>query len=228
MPYDMPRSDARVLVLAPHPDDESLGCGGTVKLLTSRGTPCDILFLTRGELGSDVPSQLTPADQCEIAERRTAEALSAARELGADQVYFLGGKDGRLGEQLVLAEPLAGRLREGNYSRLFCPWSGELHPDHQAAFQLMKLALPQAPRVTSIWLYEVWTPLVPTNYVPIDSTIDAKRRAIEAHVSQLALLDYLGAFVGLAAYRGLQCPPTRHAEAFIVATRDAILKGERI
>jgi LmbE family N-acetylglucosaminyl deacetylase len=221
----MAASDSRVLVLSPHPDDESLGCGGTLKLLTSSGTPCDICFLTRGERGCENATHMSPGQAAAVAECRSAEARQAAEILGAREVIFLGGADGCLSEQPGLADPLADLLQQGAYTRVFCPWQGELHPDHLATFRIMKAALASAPKVSSVWLYEVWTPLMPTNYVPIDATLDAKRLAIQAHRSQLELLDYLGAFLGLAAYRGLQCPPTQYAEAFIVRTRDAILRS---
>ena len=221
----MPSTPPRILVLAPHPDDESLGCGGTIKLLTSSGTPCDICFMTRGELGCEDASHMSTGREKVVAACRTAEAREASQLLGAREVFFLDGLDGRLSEQPGLAQSLGSILRGGTYTRVFCPWKGELHPDHLATYQLLLTALVDAPMVMSIWLYEVWTPLVPTNYVPIDATLEAKRRAIGAHQSQLELLDYLGAFTGLAAYRGLQCPPTQYAEAFIVRTREELLRS---
>jgi len=73
-------------------------------------------------------------------------------------------------------------------------------------------------------LYEVWSPLAPNNYVPIDGTLDAKRQAVFAHRSQLDCHNYWDAFLGLAKYRALSCPPSLYAEAFIVLDRDATLK----
>ncbi len=66
-----------ILVLAPHPDDESLGCGGTIKLLTQAGMQVDVLLMTRGENGLDAPGH-QPADEHEQqAARREAEARAA-------------------------------------------------------------------------------------------------------------------------------------------------------
>lgn len=213
-----------VLVLAPHPDDESLGCGGTIKLLTESGTPVDVLYVTRGELGLEAPETATAAVRHRLAEVRSAEATAACRVLGVRAVDFLDGTDGRLAEQPHLATELRSRLRTGRYARTFCPGPQERHPDHLATYRLLQEALRDSVEPLQIWLYEVWTPLLPTVFVPIDGTIEAKLAAIRCHESQLACLDYLAAFHGFAAYRSLFCAGSRFAEAFIAADREAVLR----
>ena len=66
-------------------------------------------------------------------------------------------------------------------------------------------ALAGHPSHPDLWLYEVWTPMLPNTLVPIDATISYKQVAIERHRSQLKVLDYRAAFLGLAAYRALFC-----------------------
>ena len=212
-----------ILVLAPHPDDESLGCGGTIKLLTQAGMQVDVVLLTRGENGLDAPGQQPASAHDQLAVRREAEARAACKILGVHDVQFLAGNDGSLSHQPHLTKPLAGILQAGKYQRVFAPWYGEAHPDHVATFRLLQRALADAALSPSIWLYEVWTPLEPTDHVPIDATMAAKRQAIEQHQSQLDCLDYLSAFVGLAAYRALACPPSKYAEAFITLDTKALL-----
>lgn len=212
-----------VLVLAPHPDDESLGCGGTIRLLTQAGTLVDVVYLTRGENGLNSPLVEPLSVHAELAATREAEARAACDVLGVRDVEFLNGIDGGLVNQPHLAHPLAGMMTERRYHRVFCPWHGEAHPDHLATFRLLQRAVREAQLGPSVWLYEVWTPLVPTDHVPIDATMAAKRQAIEKHQSQLACLDYLHAFVGLSSYRALACPPSRYAEAFQVIDTPALL-----
>lgn len=208
-----------VLVLSPHPDDESLGCGGTIRLLTRAGVPVDVAFLTRGELGRELPEMASAADRGELAERRSREAAEACRTLGVRAWEFLGGSDGRLAEEPHLAEVIAARVRAGDYNRIFCPWPGESHPDHTATYRLWCRALHTLEGQFLTWLYEVWTPLVPNCLVPIDETIAEKQAAVAEHASQLACRDYWSAFHGLASYRGLACHPSRYAEAFVVRER---------
>lgn len=220
----MARAERRVLVIAPHPDDESLGCGGTIKLLTDAKTVVDVCFLTRGEQGTEVPGCGRPETEAQLANVRTGEARDAARILGIDQTFFLDGRDGRLAEDPHIVGRLVELLGDRHYTQAFVPWPREAHVDHQTAFQFFQAALHRVPELSSIWLYEVWSPLSPNNYVPIDGTWEAKRLAIQAHHSQLECLDYLEAFLGLASYRALACPPSRYAEAFVVLDRDATLK----
>jgi len=212
-----------ILVLAPHPDDESLGCGGTIKLLAQAGMQVDVILMTRGENGMDAPGQQPAAVHEQLANRREGEARAACAVLGVRDVQFLPGIDGGLMHQPHLVQQLAALMQMGNYQRIFAPWYGEAHPDHVATFRLLQRALAEAALRPAIWLYEVWTPLPPTDHVPIDATMAAKRAAIEKHRSQLDCLDYLGAFVGLAAYRALACPPSKYAEAFLTMDAPALL-----
>jgi N-acetylglucosamine malate deacetylase 1 len=212
-----------ILVLAPHPDDESLGCGGTIKLLTQAGMQVDVLLMTRGENGLDAPAQQPAIAHEQLAVSREAEARAACKVLGVRSVEFLNGIDGGLIHQPHLVKPLASMLQMGNYQRVFAPWYGEAHPDHVATFRILQRALAEAATRPAIWLYEVWSPLPPTDHVPIDATMSAKREAIAKHESQLACLDYLSAFVGLAAYRALACPPSSYAEAFLTMDTGTLL-----
>src|SRR5262249_31120694 len=141
---------------------------------------------------------------------RSAEAREACRILGARGVEFLDGVDGGVGEQPHLAGELLRRLTAESYGRIFCPWQHEKHPDHVATFRHLVAALHHYTVPLLVWLYEVWSPLPPTVYVPIDATMAVKEEAIRAHHSQLACLDYLSAFRGLAAYRSLLCPESRY------------------
>lgn len=211
-----------VLVLAPHPDDESLGCGGTLRLLTNAEIAVHVLYLTRGELGSEAVGAATVPEQTALARVRASEAAEACRLLGVARVDFLDGRDSQLADQPQLAATLQQRLVAEDYQRVFCPWPQEHHPDHAATFLFYRQAVGQLRRVPDTWLYEVWTPLSPNMLVPIDATLADKLAAIQAHRSQLACLDYVAAFQGLAAYRSLACPPSRYAEAFRICDRETL------
>ncbi len=205
-----------VLVIAPHPDDESFGCGGTVKQLTLAGLVVDAVFMTRGELGSELRNTIDEPMSRQIAEVRSREAFEACLQLGVAQMWFLDGRDGSVSQQSHLAGSLAQLLGQKAYSRVFCPWPGDQHPDHQATFHWLRAAVSELAAPPDAWLYEVWTPLRPNTFVPIDHTLESKCRAIDCHQSQLRLHSYKAAFLGLAAYRALFCPQSQAAEAFYV------------
>src|SRR5690349_17890320 len=123
-----------VLVLAPHPDDETFGCGGTIRMLTERGVAVDIAFLTRGEMGMEghAPSAQV---SCEMAETRTREARAAGGVLGVRQITFLDGHDMQLQSEPGLVAAIADLLRSRPYQRVFCPWPHDSHVDHKATFR---------------------------------------------------------------------------------------------
>jgi len=218
-------SNRSVLVLAPHPDDETFGCGGTIRMLTESGVAVDVAFLTRGELGIEVGGAVPAEVRQQLAQTRSEEAQAACAVLGVRRVFFLDGQDTRLADQPQLIAAIQGLLAQEPYERVFCPWPHDGHDDHQATFLWLRHALAGDPRLLPqhFWLYEVWKPLTANTFVPIDHTLPAKRRAIEQYRSQLAQLNYCEGFLGLAAYRSLFCPASRYAEAFWVCNRDELL-----
>lgn len=211
------------LVIAPHPDDETFGCGGTIRLIAESGTPVDVVFMTRGELGHEDGQALSEEQRTALAQQRTAEAIEACKALGVRRISFLEGKDTFLGEQIQLASDLLSALNDQAYRRVFCPWKHDGHKDHQATFALMQTALQAYPGPMQVWLYEVWTPLGFNMLIPIDRTIPHKKKAIQQYRSQLPQLNYREGFLGLSAYRSTFCPPANFAEAFFVCTKEEML-----
>ena len=212
------------LVLAPHPDDEALGCGGTMRRIASEGGGVDVLFMTRGERGVDAGLPASRQVELDVAARRTREAEEACRLLGVRKFRFLPGNDGRLAAQPELAEEICRQLATEDYRSVFCPWPGDAHCDHAATYRLLHQALAHCEREISVWLYEVWTPQTPNIVLPIDGAIEAKIAAVSAYHSQTALIDYAGAFRALARYRSLFCPSSSYAEAFYTCDRSSLLQ----
>jgi N-acetylglucosamine malate deacetylase 1 len=205
-----------VLVLAPHPDDETFGCGGTIRMLANSGVEVDVAFMTRGELGMERAGEQTAEASRQMAETRSREARAACQVLGVRNVIFLSGSDTRVSEEPQLASAIAELVGKGGYHRVFCPWPQDAHEDHKATFSHLQRAIAEHKLSASVWLYEVWKPLPANTFVPIDHTMEAKRRAIDQYESQLSQLNYREGFVGLAAYRSLFCPASSFAEAFLV------------
>ena len=122
----------RSLILAPHPDDEVLGCGGTIAGKVLRGTPVAVVFLTDGRRGGQVPS-------VDMVRLREAEALRASAELGLppDRLTFLRFEDGRLADHIQDATASVRRLVDAlPVDDLFVPYRREYHDDHVAAWRI--------------------------------------------------------------------------------------------
>ena len=200
----------RVVVLAPHMDDEVIGCGGTLARHVASGAEVTVVFLTDGRRGGKAS-----AGQSTVSATRKREAQLALGELGINRIVFLDGEDGRLGTTPGLGSALRAALAAARPQVVYLPFFLEEHPDHRAASALLAEAVSGTELSFRCHGYEVWTPLFPNCFVRIDATVEAKRRALGHYQSQLAEADYLHTGLGLNAYRsGALLDSCRYAEAF--------------
>lgn len=200
-----------VIVIAPHPDDECLGCGGALCLHARKRDRTVAVFLTSGELGL---KHLPRAKAWSIREN---EARKAAKILRLSALHFLRRRDWCVGEERTkAAEALAPILKQESPQLLYVPHEGEWHPDHQVALRIVREAVKRsAVSPPSARAYEVWTPLSEYDHVEdISSVMSRKLRALRAHGSQLESFDYVRAIRGLNQYRGVMAGKCPFAEVF--------------
>ena len=200
------RSLDRTLVLAPHPDDESLGCGGTLALLRKAGYPVHVVFISDGAL-SHPNSPSYPPER--LRDLRETEAIRALDVLGipAKETTFMRLPDrhvplpGNAGFDEAVSSLLAV-IQQFNPTTVVVPYERDPHPDHRATYALLqaavgRLSTEERPRVLEylIWLWELGRPddlpkpgerLV--LQVAIDAVVAQKKRAIDAHQSQVTRL----------------------------------------
>ena len=223
--YDQPATlcdpgGGTIAVLAPHMDDEVLGCGGTIAIHAQAGAKVSVIFLTDGRYGGSVDAAASNNthgfDRQALVDLRKLEARRAAEILGIQSVYFLDAEDSRLhADELV-----AGRLREVLESErpdiVYLPFFLERNQDHRAANDVLFAATRGTALDFECRGYEVWTPLFANRLVKIDRTIELKKRALACYQSQLAVVDYLHSGIGLNAYRSLTLggEKCRFVEAF--------------
>jgi LmbE family N-acetylglucosaminyl deacetylase len=202
-----------VLVIAPHPDDESIGCGGTIAAHREKGDRVVAVFLTSGELGL---KQLPPAEAWRI---REGEAAEAANVLGIAEVAFLRLPDWFVGDNMPEAcAALRPTLMAEMPKIVYVPHSLEWHPDHKASLLVLAAAYSRLEVETPlIRAYEVWTPLTEYDHVEDISTyIEQKVAAIRCYASQISELHYDRAIEGLNRYRGEMAARRAYAEVFAV------------
>jgi LmbE family N-acetylglucosaminyl deacetylase len=209
-------------VLAPHPDDEVIGCGGALARHVQAGAPVTVAFLTDGRHGHSSLGGLRGAErrraEAELVVRRKQEAEAALSVLGIREAVFLDEEDTALAVAPRVVQRLAALLDDVRPQTVYAPFPLEEHPDHLAAAELLLAAAERGGRGFDCVGYEVWTPLVANAYVVIDAVVDLKREALRRYVSQLDDADYVHAALGLNAYRSLVLgPPVRFAEAFFAA-----------
>ncbi len=179
------------VVIAPHPDDEVLGCGGTMARLAQAGAQVHVVIMTRG-----APPRFSE-DQID---RVMAEARRAHGVLNVTKTHFLNLPAAGL-DALPIAdvnERLDLLLQAIRPDTLFLPFIGDIHFDHQVAFTAaMVFARPRAPGAPArIYAYETlsetnWyapgiTPaFLPNVYVDISAHIDTKLEAFQCFASQV-------------------------------------------
>src|SRR5262245_27582314 len=200
-----------VVVIAPHPDDECLGCGGALCLHAGRGDRTVAVFLTSGELG------LKSFRREKAWSIRESEALKAAKILKLSALHFLRCRDWCLGkESAKAAGALAPILKQERPRLIYLPHEGEWHPDHQVTPRIVRAAVERSGiSPPSVRAYEVWTPLPAYDHVEdISAVVTRKLRALRMHRSQLDGFDYVRAIRGLNQYRGAMAGKCRYAEVF--------------
>jgi len=210
----------RIAVLAPHMDDEVLGCGGTIARHAHEGAQVSVIFLTDGRYGSGANAALPEPErslrQRELIDIRKEEARRAGAILGVKSIAFLDAEDGRLRADTQAAAKLRAILERERPQIVYLPFFLENHVDHAAASPILIAAAADALHDFECRCYEVWTPLFPNLIVEIDATLELKRRALACYESQLADMDYAHTAIGLNAYRAsaIGCKTARFAEAF--------------
>ncbi len=204
---------ARVLVVAPHMDDEVIPCGGTLLLHRERGSTLHVVFVS----DSAGPST-DPAFRRSLSATRVAEMTRVQELVGYQTTEVYGYPDGRLmRHERDIADKLATTIAAFQPDLIFCPFPADAHRDHQASAIAVTDAAGRARWSGAIWAYEVWTALWPNAAVDISAVAEAKEQAIAAYVSQIDDRDYVGAAMGLNRFRGMR-HNVKFAEAFYVCT----------
>ncbi|MEW6714120.1 MAG: PIG-L deacetylase family protein [Nitrospirota bacterium] len=226
-----PLQGERVLILSPHPDDETLGCGGTVRLLVEAGKVVRVVFLTSGDKADpENPAAQTAHEKKHITDyslMREKEADKALRILGVSEYMFLRFPDrGLFDNYSDVITRIKGLLLQNldkpsasncslEFDTIYCPSPLELNPDHRVAARAV-LEL-QKQHNFRIVFYEVAAPIRPNIFVDITKVFKIKCKAIRAYNSQLKIIDYLSVNNSLNKFRSLTLDKkVQYAEAFLV------------
>lgn len=214
----------KVLVVAAHPDDEVLGCGGAMARHAAAGHKVDIVFVADGE------SSRTHAGQADVAVRR-ATARAAAAVLRCEEPRFLDLPDNRLDSLplLEVVQRLERAVEQLKPEIVYTHHAGDLNIDHEVATRAVLTAFRPVPgsTVRAIYGFEVlsstgWNgdapPFQPVHFADISPVMDKKLEALACYAKELreypharsaqaieALARMRGAIQGVAA-----------AEAFVV------------
>jgi LmbE family N-acetylglucosaminyl deacetylase len=163
----------RVLIIAPHPDDEVLGCGGVISSLKEVGLWVGVLFITKGEKGF-----LNPAVRME-------EALAVKKLLGYDIVEFWDYPDGNTRDyKKNVKESLKSFLLKEEVDLALCPAVYDFHPDHktlgEVCFELHEELYPKR-----FAFYSVYTNLLGNFNVNVSKHIQKLKECLNLYKSSI-------------------------------------------
>lgn len=193
----------QVLVVAPHPDDEILGCGGAIACHGARGDAVHVALVTGGEGGGDRAARL-------------AESRDAAACLGHTEVTCCGAADGHVADDPDLAQTLAGLIERLAPRVVYAPSLFEMHPDHVATLDAVAAALSGHSHI-ALLLYEVNAEQMASFLLDITPVAERKRRALAAFASQLGRIDIVAKADARARARtvNVDIPEITHAEGYL-------------
>ena len=216
-------SAQRLLVFAPHPDDEVFGCGASLALAVNAGAVVRVEVVTDGQLGQQHQSSE------DLAKRRESESERAASILGYPKPHFWRYPDRSLRYADDLVQRVIASISAFQPDLVLAPALTEVHPDHRALSQSVlraaeRIALEKSRKSLELWeaegfdlaFFEVGHPLRANCLIDISSVIDLKRSSMEVFESQLKERPYARLIEALNTYRTYTLSGSQsHAEAFL-------------
>lgn len=194
----------RLFVVAAHPDDDTIGCGGAASHVARFNGDVLVVIVSDGSLSHPGSRRFSPRA---VASLRAKEACQALAILGVSrEPLFLGLPDGELSaldhtRETGAVTQLAQAIRDFAPDVVLAPWRRDPHPDHVATSRFTSAAIDKAKYRGSFGFYEVWLPIrgEPTDFPREDEVCTSfwaldkdarnrKRRALYAHRTQTSSL----------------------------------------
>ena len=224
----------RILVVAAHPDDEILGCGGAIAVHAQAGDEVHVVIMAEGVTSRDHRRGLD-ARQAELAGLAEA-ARSANALLGATSVILHGLPDNRMDslDRIDVIKLIEIEIVRVNPDVVYTHHSGDLNIDHRIVHECVSTACRPMPgqSVKCLLFFEVpssteWMPpgsagaFAPNWFVDISSKLDIKLKALECYASEMRSWPHarsIRALEHLARWRGASAG-VEAAEAFVLGRR---------
>lgn len=208
----LPPDAKKVLILAPHPDDETLGCGGTIALYTARDVEVYLLIISDGK-GISLESI---DEDIDIVSIRRQESIDAASILGIKHVLFLDFPSQQLESyKNKIKERIEDVIKKFKPDILFAPSPLDFHQDHitiaHIALWLKKIFIP-----LRIAFYEIYNTIRFNSLVDITDVMHIKEKAMLNYRYSLLLRPeiFYNAIKALNSYRSFYTGQNRFYEAY--------------
>ncbi len=202
-----------MLVVAPHQDDELVGCGGTLLRHVAAGGTARVVFVSDGG-GEHEEDGLARHESVAI---REAEARKVAKAIGIEPPRFLAYESLRWQSVAAVAESLRAEIDSSRPDSLFVPFFLDTSEEHRVVSLAVAEALAGIDRRMRVYSYEVWGLCVPNTAVRIDPVVERRNELLALYESQLSGTDYITSTTGLNMYRSraFGAGTCRYVEAFM-------------
>ncbi len=216
-------TNRKVLVIAPHPDDECFGCGGSLVLHTNSGDPVKVIFLTDGSR-ADFAGKHRKEDYIRL---REEEARKACEILGVSDIEFWGLPDRGLEPDSRNIDRLADVLNNYKPGLIYVPSPFEFHPDHRAAAEIVWSSVQKADVDCEVAFCEINTAIRVNTLVDISSVIELKKKASESYNSQMENIPYSDIALSLNRFRSLSVSShSAYAEGFFLMKSEEVRNSD--
>ncbi len=215
-----PFGDA-MLVIAPHQDDEIIGCGGALALQVRSRRPAFVVVLHDG---ADEHASVG-LGRGELSQLRNEESRRAAAALGSEQPRFLGYSD-LAGRAREAAGELVQIIERNRVDTIFVPFLLDAHPHHRQANYILAESLREIRSNIRVFGYEVWSFCIPNVAVVIDDVAELKFQALSQFAFANQAVDYVWTTKGINMYRSrlLEVGTCRYAECFFEIPRQEYIE----
>lgn len=191
----------KILVIAPHQDDEAIGCGGLLSKLSEMGAEITLVFVTDGRpIGTD-------AD--EVVKIRSQESNKAAKLLNA-KIIELGINNVSMEAEVSDLKRMAEICNEG-WSGIFTPWVLDRPYKHRLVNYFLSKAMQGLDQNAQVYCYQVHSPLIPNVFFDYTALKEQKQKLIGLYQSQLKGQNYSHLSLGQDAWNGRYLPPSKEA-----------------
>jgi len=178
----------KILIIAPHPDDEVLGCGGTIAKYSKKGADIYLCIVTKAYV---------PDWSEKFIENRVKEIKKSNKILGIKKTYFLNFPSAKIDTipQKKLYEAIFSVIKKAQPDVLYIPHGGDINKDHRIIFEsALAASKPFSHKIKKILSYETLSetewgqaikPFIPNLYINISETFSKKLKAMKAYGSEL-------------------------------------------
>jgi len=214
----------RILVVSPHPDDEIIGCGGTIIKLLDQGKHVTVLHLTDGRN----TAAFERASEDVRSNARLLEAKVVSDYLGFSELVLWKIPDNQIESNEENIERFTKLMDKVNPQVIFTPFVNDAHPDHRDANELLKNALSRHTHEVDDLLilgYECWSILPAMAVSVITDEFEKKATALMKYKIAMRVVDYVGFCESLDSYHNMNTfKKSGYAESFFVSDANTFIK----